>query len=115
MKRSAALLLLVLCPTTASAEGAWVLWYGTYPVGYGDRPTWTARDGYPSFSSCAAAQEAAINDDLVGWQTTPGGPPVGRDGNEIHFYDKKGNLRSAHVHACFPAATDPREPKGGQR
>ncbi len=89
-----------------------MLWYGTQSGRYGDRPEWTVLDGHPTPASCEAARDAALKDDLTGWQETSGGPFAVRKGNEIHFYNRKGDRGFTHIYSCLPDTVDPRGPKG---
>jgi hypothetical protein len=89
-----ALSLLLAWVTTASAEGAWVLWRQSLS---GDKELWFAQEAYANVSECRAG-EAVRNraEERIRAETPPA--------------EKR--TRPAFSYLCLPDAIDPRGPKG---
>jgi hypothetical protein len=110
MMKIAALLValaLVLPPTSASAECAWVLWVDQTTITTIRETEWSPLQGTANVKDCEAERR-----DMVKFQGTPkdAKDAVKVNGNIVTRPLSSGLLISRYV--CLPDTVDPRGPKG---
>lgn len=110
MKRTAFVLIVLLIPTLASAEGAWVLWEMLIVKGEGK---WGIHSAYPNYDLCIKANQSAQTKNLNYGKIIYPDNEIGYSDNGFSIFEEssegKRRVILSYESKCLPEHLDPRK------